>query len=140
MPRPPEPLNAGQECGAETGFGRHDRANVDADAANPRGVERLELGVRDVLVDVDDPPGSGQLAHGVEHTGVVAAVSARLDEHPPLEPEPSRECEEIGERRQRGFVAKVCSIRIAFSGAEDVKVAVACKRRRLEFGLTLMMK
>ena len=135
-----EPLDAGQERGAETRIGRHDRANVDADAADPRGVERLEFGIGDILVDVDDPPASGQLAHGVEHAGVVTAVGARLDEHPPLEPEPSREREEIGERRQRGFVTKIRSVGITFGGAEDVKVAVAGQRRRLQLGLGFMMR
>ena len=46
-------------------------------------------GVRRILVHVDDAAAARDpdLAHGIEHAGIVAAIGARLHEHEALEAE-----------------------------------------------------
>ena len=58
----------------------------------PRTPSLLHFGKRGVglvLLDVDNAPRSGgaDLAHGIEHAGIVAAIGARLNEHKPLHAE-----------------------------------------------------
>ena len=109
----------------------------------PRTPSAIHLGeqrVRRVLVDVDDAAAARDpdLAHGVEHAGIVAAIGARLHEHETLEAEQRGELEKVGERRERRRVAQIlrrsASIRIAVRRAEHMEMRVACQRRRAEGG------
>ena len=65
--------------------------------------------VRRILVDVDDAAAARDpdLAHGVEHAGIVAAIGAGLHEHEALEAEQAGDLEIVGERRKRRSVTQI---------------------------------
>src|ERR1700688_2388215 len=81
---PCEPRDAWQHRGGEPGFRLADRRDVDANAADAGSVQIGQLPVAGVvLVEIDDaaPDRRIELAHRIEHAGVVEAVGARLDEY-----------------------------------------------------------
>ena len=93
--------------------------------------------VRRVLVDVHDAAAARDpdLAHRVEHAGIVAAVGARLHEHEPLDAEMLCERQIVGQRRQRRRIAQRlvhAAMRIAIRRSEHVEMRVAGLRRRTE--------
>src|SRR5262245_9553604 len=96
--------------------------------------------IRGVLVHVHDAAAAADpdLAHGVEHAGIVAAVGARLHEHETLDPEQFGEHEIIGQRRQRRGITQLLrrsgSIRIAVGWTEYVEMRIAGERRRAKAG------
>ena len=84
-----EPADAWQHRGGEARFRLADRRDVDANAAYAGGVEVgqfLVAGV--VLVEIDDaaPDRRIELAHRIEHAGIVEAVGARLNEYVATKP------------------------------------------------------
>ena len=76
----------------KAGLGRLDRRDIDPHAAHAELVHLGEQRVRRILVHVDDAAAARDpdLAHGIEHAGIVAAIGARLHEHEALEAEQPR--------------------------------------------------
>ena len=88
-----EPLDARPHRFREARLGRLHRRDIDAHAAHAELVHVGEQRVRRILVDVDDAAAArdADLAHRVEHAGIVAAIGARLHEHEALDAEMLRE-------------------------------------------------
>src|SRR5712691_10882193 len=100
--------NAREHRGGEAGFGLAYGRNIHADAAHAKLVPLGEFAVGGrSFVEVDDaaPERRVQLAHRVEHAGIVETIGARLHEDEALEAEAARELEVSLERRVRGLVA-----------------------------------
>ena len=134
-----EPLDARQHRRGEAGLRRLDRRHVDPDAAHAELVHFGKRGVGLVLVDVDDAAAAAgtDLAHGIEHAGIVAAIGARLNEHEALHAEQPGKLQIVGERRKRRRIAQLlvdAAVRIAVGRTEHMEVRVACIRRRPERG------
>ena len=116
-------------CG-EAGRRRLHRRDVDPDAAHAELVHLGKQRVGRVLVHVDDAAAArdADLAHGIEHAGVVAAVGAGLNEHESLDAEQLGELQIVGEWRERRSIAQVlvdAAVRIAVGRAEHMEMRVA---------------
>src|SRR5450631_403467 len=123
-----EPADAGQHRGGKASFRLADRRDVDANATYAGGVEAgqfLVAGV--VLVEIDDaaPDRRIELAHRIEHAGIVEAVGARLNEYVACETDAARQLEIELKRLVRRRVADVAAVRIFLGGAEHVKMRIA---------------
>ena len=96
----------------EAGRRRLDRRDIDPHAAHAEAIHLGQQRVRRILVDVDDAAAARDpdLAHGIEHAGIVAAIGARLHEHETLEAEQRGEFEKVGERRKRRSVAQILAV------------------------------
>jgi hypothetical protein len=94
-------------------------------SARRRDVRSLIPRSRAAAAAARDP----DLAHGIEHAGIVAAISPGLDEHETFDAEQLGELEIVGERRERRSVTQVfrrCrSVRVAFRRAEYMEMRVA---------------
>ena len=79
----------------EAGRQRLHRRDIDAHAAHAERIHLREQRVRRILVHVDDAAAARDpdLAHGVEHAGIVAAIGAGLHEHEALAAEMPGELE-----------------------------------------------
>jgi hypothetical protein len=138
-----EPFDARPHRGGEAGRWRLHRRDVDPHPAHPHGVHLGEQRVRRVFVDIDDAAAAcdSDLAHGIEHASVVAAIGARLHEHESLEAELRGEREIVGERRKRRNVAQRLvhpAVRVALRRTEHVKMCIARQRWRAEGGWRLV--
>ena len=125
-----EPLDARPHRFGEARLGRLHRRDIDAHAAHAERVHLGEQRVRRVLVDVDDAAAArdADLAHRVEHAGIVAAIGARLHEHEALDAEMLRERQIVGQRRERRRVAQRlvhAAVRIALRRSEHMEMRVA---------------
>ena len=138
-----EPLDARPHRFREARLGRLHRRDIDAHAAHAELVHVGEQRVRRILVDVHDAAAARDpdLAHRVEHAGIVAAIGARLHEHEALDAEVLRERQIVGERRERRRVAQLlvhAAVRIALRRSEHMEMRVAGIRRRAEGGRGLV--
>src|SRR5262245_14508197 len=139
-----ETLDTRKHGRREARLRRLDRRNVDPHAPHAERIRLREQRIRGVLVHVHDAAAAADpdLAHGVEHAGIVAAIRARLHEHETLDPEQFGEHEIVGERRQRRGITQLLrrsgSIRIAVRRTEYVEMRVAGKRGRAESGRWLV--
>src|SRR5258708_3354243 len=122
-----EPFNARKNRARKTGFRLLDRVYVDADSAHAGGVHALELGIRDVLVYVDDAAAAlrADRAHPVEHAGIGAAARARLDEDVALFAQVFTLTQKIINRPVRRLVTQNPHVRIPALRPEHVEVAIA---------------
>src|SRR5260370_18789877 len=122
------PRDAWQHRGGEPGLRLADRRDVDADAAHAGGVQVgqfLVSGVVLVEIDYAAPDRWIELAHGIEHTGIVEAVSARLNKYIARETNPACQLEIELDRLVRRLVADVAAVRIFLGRAEHVKMRIA---------------
>ena len=130
-----EPLDARQQVRREACLRLLHRRDVDPHPADPNRVEPGEQPVRRILVDIDDAAASGHASHGVQHTGVVAAVGARLNEHEAREAEPLRLGKIILEGREGRRIAQLLvdpAVSIPVRRPEYVEMGVAALRWRFE--------
>ena len=109
-------------------------ADVDAGAAHTPGMECLELGVGDVLVDGGD--GHELAVHpvdGVQHARIVGAVDAGLGQHGTPDPAQGPVQGEEGLEARVGWrVAARGRQRVLAVGAEDMGVTIDGVRRQFE--------
>src|SRR5262245_9267143 len=139
-----ETLDARQHGRREARLRRLDRRNVDPHAPHTERIHLREQRIRGVLVHVHDAAATADpdLAHGVEHAGIVAAIGAWLHEHETLDPKQFGEHEIVGERRQRRGITQLLrrsgSITIAVRRTEYVEMRVAGERRGAESGRWLV--
>src|SRR5258707_15258974 len=104
-----------------------DRRNSDAYAPHAEAVHVGEQALGRILMHVDDAAaGMADLAHRVEHAGVVAQVGAGLHEDEALEALLLGPLEVLLERREGRLIAQLrVARRITLGRSEDVKVRVA---------------
>src|SRR5258707_15865931 len=104
-----------------------DRRNSDAYAPHAEAVHVGEQAVGRILIHVDDAAARmADLAHRVEHAGVVAQVRAGLHEDETLEAVLLGPLEVLLERRERRLVAQLrIARRVALRRPENMEVRVA---------------
>src|SRR6202044_3899218 len=71
------------------------------------------------------PERRNELAHGVQHAGIIKTVGARLNEYIPHQPQAPRQLDIALDRLIRWLVTDVGAVGIFFSRAEYVEMGIA---------------